>query len=123
MKWTEPDEEGLVAFLCGDKQFSEERVRNGTKKLVKAKNTGTQGRLDSFFTVLPSTNNSNKRKVSCLIYFFLYFSNINIILIGWSFFSRLMIKKVPGKLLLKEEKLQVVEGVENLNEINFTNWK
>ncbi|XP_017877342.1 flap endonuclease 1 [Ceratina calcarata] len=61
LKWSDPDEEGLVKYLCGDKQFSEERVRNGAKKLHKARNTSTQGRLDSFFTVLPSQN-SPKRK-------------------------------------------------------------
>ncbi|XP_050445677.1 flap endonuclease 1 [Cataglyphis hispanica] len=62
LKWSEPDEEGLVKFLCGDKQFSEERVRNGAKKLHKARNTSTQGRLDSFFKVLPTTP-TPKRKI------------------------------------------------------------
>ncbi|XP_066591250.1 flap endonuclease 1 [Prorops nasuta] len=62
LKWSEPDEEGLVKFLCGDKQFSEERVRNGAKKLLKARNTSVQGRLDSFFKVLPNSNPSSKRK-------------------------------------------------------------
>jgi len=54
LKWSAPDEDGLVKFLCGDKNFSEERVRNGAKKLCKAKQGTTQGRLDSFFKVLPS---------------------------------------------------------------------
>lgn len=63
LKWTEPDEEGLVKYLCGDKQFNEERVRNGAKKLHKARNTATQGRLDTFFKVLSSPN-PLKRKVS-----------------------------------------------------------
>ncbi|XP_076762098.1 flap structure-specific endonuclease 1 [Xylocopa sonorina] len=62
LKWSEPDEEGLVKFLCGDKQFNEERVRSGAKKLHKARNTSTQGRLDTFFKVLPNTN-SPKRKL------------------------------------------------------------
>ena len=61
LKWTEPDEEGLVKFLCGDRQFSEDRVRSGAKKIFKSKNTQTQGRLDGFFKVLPSTN-TPKRK-------------------------------------------------------------
>jgi len=61
LKWTDPDEEGLVKFLCGSNMFSEDRVRNGAKKLLKAKSTSTQGRLDSFFTVVSS---SPKRKVS-----------------------------------------------------------
>lgn len=66
LKWTDPDEEGLVKFLCGDRQFSEERIRNGSKKLLKARTGTTQGRLDSFFKVLPSTPNKQqtpKRKV------------------------------------------------------------
>ncbi|XP_043506569.1 flap endonuclease 1 [Frieseomelitta varia] len=62
LKWTEPDEEGLIKYLCGDKQFNEERVRNGAKKLHKARNTSTQGRLDTFFKVLSSPN-PLKRKV------------------------------------------------------------
>lgn len=61
LKWNEPDEEGLVKYLCGDKQFNEERVRNGAKKLMKARGGSTQGRLDGFFTVLGST--PAKRKV------------------------------------------------------------
>ncbi|KAF0310677.1 Flap endonuclease 1 [Amphibalanus amphitrite] len=61
LKWVEPDEDGLVAFMCGDKGFNEERIRNGAKKLSKARNTTTQGRLDSFFKVLPNPN-AGKRK-------------------------------------------------------------
>jgi len=49
--WGQPDEEGLVKYLAEEKGFAEDRVRNGTKKLQKAKKTSTQGRLDSFFTV------------------------------------------------------------------------
>lgn len=64
LKWKEPDEEGLVNFLCGDRQFSEDRVRNGAKKILKTLKTATQGRLDSFFKVLPSTTQTApKRKV------------------------------------------------------------
>lgn len=63
LKWIEPDEEGLVKYLCGDKQFNKERVRNGAKKLHKARNTSTQGRLDTFFKVLPNST-PTKRKVS-----------------------------------------------------------
>lgn len=40
---------------------SEERMRNGCKKIVKSRQGSTQGRLDSFFTVTGSL--SSKRKV------------------------------------------------------------
>ncbi|XP_050433715.1 flap endonuclease 1 [Adelges cooleyi] len=60
LKWTDPDEDGLVAYLCGDRAFSEDRVRNGAKKLIKARSGTTQGRLDSFFTF---STTPNKRKM------------------------------------------------------------
>merc|ERR1719471_337925 len=63
LQWNKPDEEALVAYMCGEKGFSEDRIRNGCKKLDKARGGATQGRLDSFFKVLPSpTANQNKRK-------------------------------------------------------------
>ncbi|XP_050296824.1 flap endonuclease 1 isoform X2 [Anthonomus grandis grandis] len=61
LKWGEPDEEGMIKFLCGFRRFSEERVRNGIKKLQKARGTSTQARLDGFFTVLGTT--PAKRKI------------------------------------------------------------
>ncbi|CAG7729590.1 unnamed protein product [Allacma fusca] len=51
VKWVAPDEEGMVAYLCGEKGFAEDRIRNGCKKLAKARQTSTQGRLDGFFKV------------------------------------------------------------------------
>lgn len=65
LKWEKPDEEGLVKFMCEEKGFQEERIRNGMKKLVKARSGATQGRLDSFFKVLPSpTSDKNKKRKS-----------------------------------------------------------
>ncbi|XP_073987870.1 flap structure-specific endonuclease 1 [Rhodnius prolixus] len=55
LKWTDPDEDGLVKFLCGDRNFTEDRVRNGAKKLLRGKQSSTQGRLDGFFKVLSTT--------------------------------------------------------------------
>lgn len=50
--------------MCGEKGFAEDRVRNGAKKLLKARQGSTQGRLDSFFKVMPTTPNAanGKRK-------------------------------------------------------------
>ena len=65
MKWEKPDEEGLVEFMCKEKNFAEDRIRKGAKKLADARQVKPQGRLDSFFKVLPSTpnaNGTNKRK-------------------------------------------------------------
>jgi flap endonuclease-1 len=49
MKWTKPDEEGLVEFLVKGKNFDETRVRNALKRIAAAKGKASQGRLESFF--------------------------------------------------------------------------
>lgn len=67
LSWKEPDEDSLVKFLCVEKNFNENRVRSGAQKLQKSRSTATQGRLDSFFKVIPSNNENAKRKVSDLI--------------------------------------------------------
>ena len=59
LKFKDPDEEGLVEFLCTEKNFAEDRVRNGIKKILTAKGKSKQGRLDTFFKVLPSANNKS----------------------------------------------------------------
>jgi len=64
LKWEKPDEEGLVNYMCTEKGFQEERIRNGAKKLLKGRQGSTQGRLDSFFKVLPSTPNANNKRKS-----------------------------------------------------------
>jgi flap endonuclease-1 len=48
IKWTDPDEAGLIEFLCKEKGFSEDRVKSGVTKLKKAKGA-VQGRITSFF--------------------------------------------------------------------------
>ncbi|XP_066578938.1 flap endonuclease 1 [Amia ocellicauda] len=60
LRWTEPDQEGLVQFMCNEKNFSEDRIRNGCKKILKSRQGSTQGRLDTFFSVTGSL--SSKRK-------------------------------------------------------------
>lgn len=62
LKWSEPKEEELVEFMVKQKQFNEDRMRNGIKKLAKARTGSTQGRLDGFFKVLSSPSNATKRK-------------------------------------------------------------
>lgn len=60
-KWTEPDLEGLIAFLVGEKGFSEERVKAGAARLTKGVKTTPQGRLTDFFKI-SSTTPAPKRK-------------------------------------------------------------
>ena len=63
LKFTAPDEEGVVDFLVKEKQFSEDRVRNALKKLKAAKGKSSQNRLETFFgaaTVKSSTVGKRK---------------------------------------------------------------
>ncbi|KTF72375.1 hypothetical protein cypCar_00034029 [Cyprinus carpio] len=62
LKWNEPDEDGLIQFMCAEKQFSEDRIRNGCKKIMKSRQGSTQGRLDTFFTVTGSISSKRKYK-------------------------------------------------------------
>ncbi len=64
LKWAEPDEDGVVKFLCTEKQFSEERVRKGLERLRKSNSSSVQGRLDGFFTSAgPNPSSTLKRKL------------------------------------------------------------
>ncbi|CAI4231618.1 unnamed protein product [Auanema sp. JU1783] len=63
--WKEPDVEGVVKFMCGERNFNEERIRSALAKMQKGRSAGTQGRIDSFFKVsqtVTSTPTSAKRK-------------------------------------------------------------
>jgi flap endonuclease-1 len=46
------------------KGLDEDRVRNGAKKLMKARQGSTQGRLDSFFKVMPAAATPNGKRKS-----------------------------------------------------------
>eukprot|EP00161_Ancyromonas_sigmoides_P011743 TRINITY_DN2964_c0_g1_i1.p1 TRINITY_DN2964_c0_g1~~TRINITY_DN2964_c0_g1_i1.p1 ORF type:complete len:399 (-),score=82.33 TRINITY_DN2964_c0_g1_i1:160-1311(-) len=63
IKWTAPDEEGLIKFLCTENGFAEERVKKGIARLNKARKSVPQGRLESFFgPPIPQTG-EKKRKI------------------------------------------------------------
>ena len=49
LKWDMPDTEALVDFMVKQNGFSEVRVRTAISKIVKARKTAPQGRLDTFF--------------------------------------------------------------------------
>lgn len=50
LKWGSADMEGIVAFLVGEKNFNEDRVRKAVERINASKNKSTQGP----FTRLPS---------------------------------------------------------------------
>jgi flap endonuclease-1 len=60
IKWELPNEEALLNFMVQENGFNEKRIRAGIEKLVKAKGASTQGRLDSFFKVLPASDGKRK---------------------------------------------------------------
>eukprot|EP00753_Platysulcus_tardus_P004586 PLAT12545.3.p1 GENE.PLAT12545.3~~PLAT12545.3.p1 ORF type:complete len:402 (+),score=173.25 PLAT12545.3:63-1268(+) len=49
LKWSAPNESGLLAFLCEEKGFDPIKVQRGIDKLKKARRGGQQSRMDSFF--------------------------------------------------------------------------
>ena len=48
LEWTNPDVEGVLDFLCGGFDFSENRVRGALNKMVKAKSARQQQNLDEW---------------------------------------------------------------------------
>ncbi|KAG0518997.1 hypothetical protein BDA96_09G225900 [Sorghum bicolor] len=62
LKWTPPDEEGLISFLVKDNGFNEDRVTKAIEKIKSAKNKSSQGRLESFFKPVATTSAPLKRK-------------------------------------------------------------
>ncbi|KAK6911723.1 XPG, N-terminal [Dillenia turbinata] len=68
MKWTAPDEEGLITFLLNENGFNNDRVTKAIEKIKAAKNKSSQGRLESFFKPVANTSTAVKRKGSkCVI--------------------------------------------------------
>lgn len=49
LEWTDPDVEGVLDFLCGGFDFSENRVRGALNKIVEAKSARQQQNLDEWF--------------------------------------------------------------------------
>lgn len=65
LKWDEPDEAGLKAFLVGEKGFSEERVVRAVEKLRASRETAVQRRIDAFFVPQGVTQSESlKRKLA-----------------------------------------------------------
>ncbi|KAA8536680.1 hypothetical protein F0562_029158 [Nyssa sinensis] len=62
IKWTAPDEEGLITFLVNENGFNSDRITKAIEKIKAAKNKSSQGRLESFFKPVVSTSVPVKRK-------------------------------------------------------------
>ncbi|KAI4301640.1 hypothetical protein L6164_034899 [Bauhinia variegata] len=62
LKWTAPDEEGLLTFLVNENGFNSDRVTKAIEKIKAAKNKSSQGRLESFFKPAANPSVRVKRK-------------------------------------------------------------
>ncbi|KAG8369006.1 hypothetical protein BUALT_Bualt15G0105300 [Buddleja alternifolia] len=62
LKWTAPDEEGLISFLVNENGFNSDRVTKAIEKIKTAKNKSSQGRLESFFKPVANASVPAKRK-------------------------------------------------------------
>ncbi|KAL9229479.1 hypothetical protein vseg_004941 [Gypsophila vaccaria] len=62
LKWSPPDEEGLVNFLVKENGFNIDRVTKAIEKIKAAKAKSSQGRLESFFKPVATDSNPIKRK-------------------------------------------------------------
>jgi len=50
LKWSKPDEEKVVSFLCGERDFSEDRVRKAVSKMsATPRSAGAKTTLESYF--------------------------------------------------------------------------
>jgi flap endonuclease-1 len=50
LKWAKPNEEKVVSFLCGERDFSEDRVRKAVSRMMKLTSAPSQkSTLESFF--------------------------------------------------------------------------
>ncbi|XP_057769655.1 flap endonuclease 1 [Salvia miltiorrhiza] len=62
LKWSPPDEQGLISFLVNENGFNSDRVTKAIEKIKAAKNKSSQGRLESFFKPVTNTSVPAKRK-------------------------------------------------------------
>ena len=49
LDWSKPDEEKIVAFLCGERDFSEDRVRKALSRMQANKSLRAKTTLESYF--------------------------------------------------------------------------
>ena len=49
LKWSKPDEDKIVTFLCNERDFSEDRVRRAVSRMIEASGAKAGGTLESYF--------------------------------------------------------------------------
>jgi len=49
LDWKDPDDNGVIQYMVTEKNFNEDRIKTGLKRLKDSKGKGAQKRLDSFF--------------------------------------------------------------------------
>lgn len=49
LKWSKPDEEKVVFFLCDERDFSEDRVRKAISRMMKVTSPSPKSTLESYF--------------------------------------------------------------------------
>jgi flap endonuclease-1 len=49
IKWSKPDEEKVVSFLCGERDFSEDRVRKAVSRMLRTTTPCKKSTLESYF--------------------------------------------------------------------------
>eukprot|EP00245_Coleochaete_scutata_P005594 TRINITY_DN19256_c0_g1_i1.p1 TRINITY_DN19256_c0_g1~~TRINITY_DN19256_c0_g1_i1.p1 ORF type:complete len:390 (+),score=95.80 TRINITY_DN19256_c0_g1_i1:87-1256(+) len=62
LKWSPPDEDGLIKFLVEENGFNLERVTKQIEKIKTARGKSAQGRLEAFFKPTSAPEKTEKRK-------------------------------------------------------------
>lgn len=69
LKWSKPDEEGIKKLMVEENQFDETKIANGIRRLLEARKSSNQVRVDSFFKPKSAPNAdalASKRKAAAL---------------------------------------------------------
>ena len=50
LKWSKPNADKIISFLCGERDFSEDRVRKAVSRMSEALDAKVSGTLESYFS-------------------------------------------------------------------------
>jgi flap endonuclease-1 len=64
IQWKKPNLEGMIEFMVGQKGFSQPRIENAVKNLIKAKEAKRQMRMDSFFGAAPKQDKKPVKEIA-----------------------------------------------------------